>query len=130
MIRRIIIYLITVLLISVSIAAEENNFVIKDIGEDFYFTWSSNTEPDLAGYRLYMSTESYKYTFGKGHEFAEFGLITESPRYSMNKEGTFYFVLTAFDTEGFESNPSMEVYAVIINKPPKNVINLDMSLSL
>ncbi len=111
---KIIIVLLMMLFIATPVVAKD-----LDIGEEFGFRWTPNVEPDLSGYRLYKSLITGQYTFGVGHEFDTFGLISESPRYTIDEEGTYFFVLTAFDTEGFESDPSDEAFAIIKNMPPK-----------
>jgi hypothetical protein len=71
-------------------------------------TWDSNTEPDLAGYRVYRSTTS-------GVDYAEIssGLITGA---SYNDVGltngvTYFYVVCAEDTDGGLSDYSNEVEA-------------------
>ena len=108
--------LVSFLLIGSAVA--QDNSVIIDKGGEYGFEWTANTEPDLAGYRLYRSTISGSYSYGEGFQFAAFGLVVESPRYAENIEGTYYFVLTAVDDEGFESLPSIEQTLSVVNRPP------------
>lgn len=66
--------------------------------------WNPNTEPDLAGYRIYHGTESGQYG-----EPVDVGNVTEhqltiTPEYG----ATYYFALTAYDTSGNESGYSDE----------------------
>ena len=109
-----IVCLVVFLLTGVSFAQD----LTIDIGGEFGFTWDANPEPDMAGYRIYRSTTSGGHTFGTGFEYAAFGLVTESPRYTESVEGTYYFVLTAVDDAGFESVPSDEVVLTVENMPP------------
>jgi hypothetical protein len=68
------------------------------------FTWSANTEPDLAGYRLYHGTQSGVYTNVTA-------LSATNTRTCVNvaKGTTNYFVLTAFNASGTESLPTAEL---------------------
>lgn len=95
--------------------------VTLDKGEQFKFVWDANQEPDLAGYRIYMRTASGSYTYGAGNEYASVGVMAEpmSGPHAISTVGTYFFVVTAFDDAGMESDPSNEVSAMIENMPPK-----------
>lgn len=79
-----------------------------------------NTEPDLAGYKLYWGTQSGFYTqqvdTGKQLElgYTVTGLT----------DGYYCFVATAYDTSGNESGYSNEVCLQVDSTPPKNPVNL------
>ena len=78
--------------------------------------WQANTEPDLAGYRIYYGTASRAYgppiTVGNVSEYTVQDL----------KEGTrYYFSLTAVDTGGNESGFSAEVSAQTASSPDAEV---------
>ena len=75
------------------------------------FTWDPNTEPDLAGYRLYQSDVSGQYTYGEGNEIACAPVGIEAVVYDIPCGTDWYFVLTAYDETGNESGPSNEVTA-------------------
>lgn len=79
------------------------------------FTWDPNTEPDLAGYRLYQSRISEDYDFTS--PIAEIPAGTQTA-VATCADGTFYWVLTAFDTVGNESLPSNEVMATLDSTAP------------
>ena len=76
------------------------------------FTWNCNTEPDLAGYRLYQGITSGVYTSftpvpvncttGK----ASFSIPSLNP-------GTYFWAVTAYDTSNNQSGPSNEVSKTI-----------------
>lgn len=70
-------------------------------------SWSPNTEPDLAGYKIYCGTTSHVYTtitaVGKVVSYLGGNLPA----------GTYYCAVTAFDTAGNESAFSQEVSKVI-----------------
>lgn len=72
------------------------------------FAWDANSETDLAGYRLYSSYQQGQYT--KGNYIQQVGLATTcQEEIEIDIGEVFYFVLTAFDTEGNESEFSNEV---------------------
>ncbi len=72
------------------------------------FSWSPNTEPDLAGYRLYRSTTPGQYgeplAVISGQQTRYGSIIAQTDR-----ETTYYHVLTAVDLAGKESLRSNEV---------------------
>ena len=114
-------------------------------GEMFKFCWKRNTEPDLAGYRSYISMNSgdYKYFSSDPNDndlYSTYSLIRdaegnivdhpdESPQHSISTPGLYYFVLTAYDTEGLESAPSNEV-SCLIKDPITSPTNLTIILDL
>ena len=82
------------------------------------FEWDANSEEDLAGYRLYQTTTSGSYEYGVDKAIGDIPAGTETFTHSMNVDGTFFWVATAYDTAGNESGPSNEVTATINFKPP------------
>lgn len=71
------------------------------------FGWDANTEPDLAGYKMYRATQSGAYT-------APYATIpdpnaTQYITQLTNPVGKQFFVITAFDDAGNESGYSNEV---------------------
>ena len=80
------------------------------------FSWDANTETDLAGYHLYRSDTSGVYTLGSGW-IADIPAGTETFDYEV-PEGTWYFVMTAYDTTGNESGSSNEVSQTTDTTPP------------
>lgn len=75
--------------------------------------WEPNTEPDLAGYRLYFSKDPNEWTHVKPLE-----LVTTTT-VSLPEPGTWFFILTAKDTEGLESLPSNMVEYTTPTAPSK-----------
>jgi hypothetical protein len=71
--------------------------------------WSSNMEPDLAGYNVYYGPSSSAYT-----DVINVGLTgsPDSPSYTINAlaDGqTYYFAIAAYDSFGNQSSFSQEV---------------------
>jgi len=75
------------------------------------FTWDPNSESDLAGYRLYQSNTSGAYTYGDGNQIATIPTGIETVKIADVADGTYFWVLTAYDATGNESGPSNEVTA-------------------
>lgn len=99
MMKKLLLFIIVLMIVpSLALAATDVNFA-----------WNANTEPDLAGYRLYRSNTSGVYTFGEINAVAIFGAVATTGTETDVPDGTWYWVLTAFDTEGNESGPSNEV---------------------
>ena len=78
-------------------------------------TWHPNTEPNLVGYKIYMSTTSGQYgapitTVGKR--------TTYEVTVEAKKDTMYYFVVTAYDAAGKESVKSNEVSKIIKGTPP------------
>ena len=66
--------------------------------------WDRNSEPDIASYKLYYSTQS-----GGPSQSLDVGNVTTSTVSSLNDETTYFFTATAVNTAGIESQPSNEV---------------------
>lgn len=108
---------------------------------DVTFEWDANTEADLAGYRLYQSSVSVS-TLDTNND----GIITLSefqngPSFGVGyapvgtetvtiqvEDGTWYWVLTAYDTGDNESDPSIEVTATLDTEAPAPPQNLFIKL--
>jgi len=80
-------------------------------------TWNPNTEPDLAGYKIYYGTASGVYG-----DPIDVGNVTGHVMEITPQHGaTYYFALTAYDTSGNESGYSSEATCFIPDgvKPEK-----------
>src|SRR5438093_7349036 len=75
----------------------------RALAADFTLTWDPNSEPTVAGYKLYYGTVSRSYLtnidVGNKTSYAVTGLAA----------GTYYFSVTAYDIRGNESGFSNEV---------------------
>jgi len=67
-------------------------------------SWAANTESDLAGYKVYMGTQSGIY----GTSIAV-GNVTNYQVMNLQPNTTYFFSITALDAAGNESVPSSEV---------------------
>lgn len=68
--------------------------------------WSPNTEPDLAGYRVYYGTEPRQYFQAKGQ-----GIVVVGNSFTVTGLSSgvrYYFAVTAFDEASNESDYSAE----------------------
>jgi hypothetical protein len=72
--------------------------------------WDPNTEPDLAGYRIYYGLLSDQYSFS-----VDVGNRTSYTLSNLESAKTYYFAATAYDQYGDESDFSDEV---VFNAPP------------
>lgn len=89
-------------------------FITPSYALDVSLAWDANTEPDLAGYKLYYKTDSsgppYNGTGAtEGDSPIDVGNVTEFTIHGLSDGVTYYFVAAAYDTEGLESGYSNEV---------------------
>lgn len=91
-----------------SIPITPTNFTDLPIPEGITFTWTANSELDLAGYRLYRSTDPAQ----TGTSIAQ-GMITTNSFTDTNVTGStsyYYYRLCSIDTQG-NSSPLSEYIA-------------------
>lgn len=87
--------------------------------------WDANTEPDVAGYNIYIGTQSRQYDV-----FLDAGSNTIKRVQSLEPGRTYYFAVTAFNRSLLESAFSDEVtYTVPVNGtnaflPPLSITRL------
>lgn len=84
--------------IPVSLTVSENQATSATL------TWMANTEPDLAGYKIYSGTQSGVYGVPMS-----IGKVTSHVITNLTKGTTYFFTITAYDTAGNESPPAPEV---------------------
>lgn len=83
------------------------------IGHALTLEWNANSETNLAGYRVYVGRASREYstnTFTTTNTFLTLSNLVS---------GTNVFAVTAFDTDGLESDFSDEVSTIVTNRPVK-----------
>jgi hypothetical protein len=95
---------------------------------DVTLAWDANTETDLAGYKIYYGTIQGGPYNGSGSSDGASPIIVPvsslsnlvTPEFTVHglPDGTYYFVASAYNTEGFESAYSNEVSAGTTNPPP------------
>jgi hypothetical protein len=101
-------------------------FVTSSYAVDVNFQWDPNTEPDIAGYKVFCREEgrSYDYTNPSWEDTG-----TKCTIYDLDETKTYYFVSRAFDTQGLESSDSNELYLEAAktpnNQPPVAVMAED-----
>ena len=106
-----ILYLLPVLLVALgSTKAEAQDFVVvgdEDVTDAkiTYITlqWNRNSEPDIAGYNVYYSRVSGDYTHLEA-------VIDPTAIIGVRGSKTYYFAVTAYNTNGLESALSVEVH--------------------
>jgi hypothetical protein len=91
---------------SISLLCAQNGYCTQ-----VTLAWDPNTEPDLAGYKLYYGTLSRNYS-----EIIDVGNVTNYTAYKLNSGLTYYFAVTAYDPSGYESDYSNEVDKTIIQQ--------------
>ncbi len=80
---------------------------------DVILAWNPNTEPELAGYKLYYGNATRAYSSGVNADIAD--LNNPSTTFSGIEEGkTYYFAVTAYDSYGNESDYSNEVVCATV----------------
>ncbi len=98
---------------------------VSSKAQDVTVSWSPNSEPDLAGYRVYVGNASGVYDLLSDTE-----LVTQKVFSNLAEGNDYYFAVTAYDATGNESFPSDEV-SIHINDmtPPTRPENLEVSAS-
>ena len=72
---------------------------VSAYGVDIKLAWDANTEPDLAGYKIYWSEENTQ----PFPNVKDVGNVLEHPVTGLTEGVTYYFAATAYDTNGNES---------------------------
>jgi hypothetical protein len=88
---------------------------------DVTLQWDANTEPDLAGYKIYYGNESGVYG-----EPIDAGNVVESTVTGLDDTKSYYFVITVYDNEipSLESDYSNEVFVRYRTDGPPTKTNL------
>jgi hypothetical protein len=87
--------------------------------ESVTLVWDANEEPDLEGYVVYRNTESAGPPYAYSHEIPEQELVDPlHPQLQLTglQEGKQYYIaLTAYNTEGSESNFSKDICVEVVD---------------
>jgi len=80
-----------------------------------HFEWDPNVEPDIAGYRVYsrLATEDYDYDQPDWE-----GQDAYCSLWIDNENAAYFFVVRAYDLDGFESDDSNEIAYTPAGSPP------------
>ena len=76
---------------------------------DVTLAWDAITQPELAGYKVYVGTSSRNYGAG-----TNVGIVTQYTVTGLGP-GTYYFAVTAYDATGRETGYSNEVSETILS---------------
>lgn len=79
--------------------------------------WDPNTDQVTAGYRLYWDNQPQGGSDGAYAFSADVGTAT-SHQVNLLPGSTYYFVVTAYDSDGQEGPPSAEAFVALPNEPP------------
>ena len=105
------------------------------------FTWDKNSETDLAGYKVYRSATPDGQVVGvdipvaivlPNNQIYDHALIPdlapdkEALTIDNIEDGTWYWILTAYDTHDNESGKSNEVSATLDSVPPGDPVILEI----
>ncbi|MEJ2629158.1 MAG: fibronectin type III domain-containing protein, partial [bacterium] len=80
-------------------------------------SWTANSEPDLAGYKVYYGMESKNYS-----QFVNAGNTTIYSIGTLTAGQTYYFAVTAYDESGNESDWSTEVSFEVQDTEPPEIV--------
>ena len=79
--------------------------------EQVTLAWDANTESDLGGYKIYLGTASNAY-----QSSIDVGNQTSFTVTNLNRGTTYYFSVTAYNTQGLESDYSNEVGKAVVKQ--------------
>ena len=74
--------------------------------------WDANSEPDVAGYKVYFGTSSGNYS-----AVIDTGNVTTAVLSNLTAGTTYFAVVAAYSTDGIESLPSSEVSFTAVDPP-------------
>jgi len=84
---------------------------------DITLQWDANTETDLAGYKVYYKTETSGPSYNgigavEGNSPIDVGNVTQFTLHDLDEDVTYFFAVTAYNTDELESGFSNEVDAL------------------
>jgi len=101
--------------------------LVSHSAEGVTLAWDPNPEPDIAGYMLYYGIASGVYT-----NSTDVGPAVTFPVSGLADRVTYFFVVTAYDLAGLESDASNEVSFTVpgTNSPPSISAIADQAIKL
>lgn len=105
-------------------------FASTAYASDVVFEWDTNDETDLKGYRVFQSDQAGIYD--RSNPVADIDITDPQYDHTGDKfsytlsglaDGTYYFIVTAYDTDGNMSLGSNEVVAPIDTDSPADPTN-------
>jgi hypothetical protein len=115
-VKRFIAVSICLLALALVFAAPVRGTVVQVTSDNTVkLAWDANTEPDLAGYKVYWGRTSRQYDNSPVPTVAPSANPTFTTPALSN--GTWYFAVTAYNTAGLESGYSNEVSTTIATAP-------------
>lgn len=106
----------SLLILSIMLIFTAVLFVQPARAAEVTLAWDANTEPDLAGYKVYWGTASRSY-----QNNADVGNQTTYTVTGLSEGVTYYFAATAYDIYGNESGYSNEVVYTVPGFPEMSV---------
>jgi len=86
------------------------------LAKDYTLAWDANEEPNIEGYKIYYSVDWQGPPYDGLHPFyphldspIDVGNVTEYTLHDLEEDIVYYFVITAYDSEGNESGYSNQV---------------------
>ena len=86
------------------------------LAKDYTLEWDAIEEPNLEGYKIYYSVDRPGPPYDGLHPFyphldspVDVGNVTEYTLHDLEEDIVYYFVITAYDSEGNESGYSNQV---------------------
>lgn len=92
---------------------------------DVVIAWDANSEPDLAGYVLYVDDGTTQMPYEYVDDYPLENIDPENPRAKiadLQNDTAYYFVVTAYDTDGNESDYSNEICVMNGQKCPDSYL--------
>jgi hypothetical protein len=102
--KRNSLFLVLTITVLVTFVIIPSYSIQKAHAAEITLAWDQNSEPDIAGYRIYYGQESRSYT-----NVVDVGNYTSCVIADLEDGETYYFAATAYNTEGYESGYSNEI---------------------
>lgn len=97
---------------------QAQSIAVKGPQEMVQVAWARNTESDLAGYKIYRSAVSHKFSY------TPFATVAASDSFFLDtlpEPGDNHYAVTAYDDRGYESGLSSQALAAVALPSPQNL---------